>query len=146
VGRTLNPGPPLKPDPEFCDCEPPSGGEYARAAGLAFVVMLGGALGSLAVAVVTHRLWNYTTVLVGVAAGWAVNRAAGGHRSATLGIMAGTATLLAAGLGYSLLWLPFVSGVPINRNLALWDLLISGLGAFVAYRLAGPKPSTKKLD
>jgi len=145
VGRPLDPGPPLTPDPEFCSCEPPSGTEYAKASGMTVLAVLLGGLGWFLVVLVTQRLWGFTTVIVGVAAGWAINQAAGRHRSVTLGAMSAGATLFAAATGYALLWLPFVGGMGIDRQLSWYDLIMSGLGCFVAYRLAGPKAKANDL-
>ncbi|HWI60852.1 MAG TPA: hypothetical protein VNT75_03340 [Symbiobacteriaceae bacterium] len=142
MSNHFTPGPPLKPEDEFCACEPPSGGEYAKAVGAAFLIVLLGGGGWFGVVLATHRLWGFTTVLVGLAAGWAVNRAAGSHRSPSLGIIGGVATVLATFCGYLLLWLPMLGEAPLDRELSWYDLIMIGLGAFVAYRLSGPKPKS----
>jgi hypothetical protein len=144
VGTHFNPGPPLKPEDEFCACEPPSAAEYVKAAGITMLTVLLGGPAWAAAVVVTHRLWAITTVMVGLAAGWTVNKVAGGHRSLTLGIMSAAATALAWGIGNLLLFIPAFSGAR-NRSLSWYDLLMLGLGAFMAYRLAGPKPVSKQL-
>ena len=143
MGKPFDPGPPLTPEPEFCECEPPSGLEYAKAVGMAGAAVLLGGLGWFGVVLATQRLWGFTTVVIGVVAGWAINRAAGRHRSIGLGIIGGVATVFAAITGYSLLWLPFVSGIGVDRQLSWYDMVMGGLGSFVAYRLAGPKAKAK---
>lgn len=143
MSNHFDPGPPLKPEDEFCACQPPSGAEYAKAAGAALLTVLIGGAGWFGVVLATHRLWGFTTVLVGLAAGWAVNKAAGSHRSLSLGLIGGVATVLATVCGYVLLYLPSLAERPVDRQFSWYDLIMVGLGVFMAYRLAGPKPKAK---
>lgn len=142
MGNHLQPGPPLIPGEEFCACETPSHVEYLKAVGSALLVMLLGAGGWSGMTVATGRIWSFTTVLLGMAAGWAVHRAAGRHRSRALGIIAGAAAILAVIVGYALLWAPFVRLPSAGWPLGWYDLFMAGLGAFIAFRLAGPKPKS----
>jgi hypothetical protein len=137
MGHSPNPGPPLTPAPEFCPCEPPSGLDLLKAAGVALLVTVLGAAGWFGIVVLTGRFRSLTTVLIGLAAGWLIHRAAGRHRSRTLGFMGAGATVLAAAGGYALLWVPFLHH-GAGRALTLYDLFMTGLSALVAYRLAGP--------
>lgn len=141
AGKPLDPGPPLTPDPEFCESDPPSTLQWFKAAGAAGLILLGGAAAWAGVVVATQHLWGFTTVFIGVAAGWAVNRASGMHRSIALGAVAGAVTVLASLAGYGLLWLPFLGSLVRDRQLRWYDLIIAALGAFVAYLLAGPRRS-----
>ncbi|MDF2626894.1 MAG: hypothetical protein K0R39_725 [Symbiobacteriaceae bacterium] len=143
MSNHFDPGPPLTPDKEFCACEPPSGTEYLRATGVAFLTALLGGIAWFAVVLFTHRLWGFTTVLIGLVAGWAINRSAGNHRSVMLGVFGVVATAFATLGGYLLLWLPFVSERTVDRSFSWYDVLMMGLGGFMAYRLAGPKPKAK---
>ncbi|HYF92675.1 MAG TPA: hypothetical protein VD969_10510 [Symbiobacteriaceae bacterium] len=140
MSNHYNPGPPLRPEDEFCACQPPSGAEYAKAAGVGVLTVALGGAAWFGIVLATHKLWGFTTVVVGLVAGWAVNRSAGTHRSISLGIIGGAATVLATICGYALLWLPFVDGAAVDRQFSWYDLLMVSLGAFMAYRLAGPKP------
>lgn len=142
MSRRLNPGPPLTAEEEFCEHAPPTGGETFKAMGTALLITLGGALGWFLVVLATRRLWGFSTVLIGVAAGWTMHQAAGRHRSRTLGILAAVTTVLAPIIGYGMLWLPFVSPDLADRHFSWYDLAMLALGAFVAYRLAGPKAKT----
>lgn len=142
VSNHFDPGPPLKPEDEFCACQPPSGTEYVKASGAGLLVTLAGGAAWFGVVLVTGRLWGFTTILVGLAAGWLINRAAGSHRSLGLGIISGAATVLATLCGYGLLWLPTLADRPVDRQFSWYDLLMVGLGAFMAYRLAGPTPKS----
>lgn len=139
MSRPLNPGPPLTAEEEFCEHAPPTGMEYLKATGTAVLITLGGALSWFLIVLATRRLWGFSTVIIGVAAGWILNHAAGRHRSRPLGIMAASATVLAAMIGYGMLWLPFVDPKLADRQFSWYDLVMQALGAFVAYRLAGPK-------
>lgn len=143
MSNHFRPGPPLRPEDEFCACEPPTSFEYVKAAGTAFLILLLGSAGWFGVVLATQRLWGFTTVLIGLFAGWAIHRAAGSHRSLWLGIIGGVTTMLATAAGYGLLWLPMLADAPIDRQFSWYDLIMIGLGAFVAYRLAGPKPTAK---
>lgn len=144
--KSLNPGPPLTPEPEFCESDPPDGLAYAKAIGVAFLMLIGGGVAWFSVAVITQRLWAVTTVVLGIVAGWAINRTTAGRRSLSLGVMAGAATVLAAAVGYIMLWLPLTGTAKIDKSLSWYDLVMGGLGAFVAYRFAGPKPTPNRLD
>lgn len=143
MSNRYDPGPPLKPEEEFCACEPPSDTEYVKAAATAFLLTMVGGGTWFAVVLLTHRQWGFTTVLIGLAAGWAINQAAGKHRSIMLGVFGSLATVFATFGGYLLLWLPFVREGTVDRSFSLYDFLMIGLGAFMAYRLAGPKPRAK---
>jgi hypothetical protein len=143
--KPLDPGPPLTPGNEFCESEPPNGFEYLKAAGAAgLVVAAGGALW-FASALLTGKQWAFTGVVLGVAGGWVVHRAAGRHRSRAVGLMAGASTVLAVALGYGLLWLPFLNHNSANRQFSWYHLFMLGVGAFVAYQLAGPRVPSKSL-
>jgi hypothetical protein len=143
LSNHFDPGPPLKPEDEFCACEPPSGTEYVKAAATAFLLTMVGSGAWFAVVLYTHRLLGFTSVLIGLVAGWAINRAAGNHRSVTLGIFGSLSTVFATLGGYLLLWLPFIREGTVDRSFSLYDFLMILLGAFMAYRLAGPKPRAK---
>lgn len=143
MSNHFDPGPPLRPEDEFCVCEPPSATEYLKAAATAFLTTLVGSGVWFGVVLFTHRLLGFTTVLVGLAAGWAIHRSAGRHRSVLLGVFGGAATVFATLGGYLLLWLPFIREGTVDRSFSLYDFLMIVLGAFMAYRLAGPKPRAK---
>lgn len=138
MGKPLDPGPPLTAGEEFCPDEPPSAHEYWRAsfAAMALGTVLAG--GWFVVAVATQRLWGVIVVLIGIALGLTVHRAAGRHRSYVMGAIAAGATLLAGILGYILLWMPFVSA-SVDRRIEWYHPLMLVLALFVAYRLAGPR-------
>lgn len=137
-----NPGPPLTPADEFCACQAPSGKEYLKAGGVALLVICFGAGLIIGAALLSGQTWSVLTAVVGATIGWAVNRAAGRHRSVWLGVIAAAGTGLAAGFGY--LALSF-SGSPIIWGLPWTHLLMIGAGALVAYRLAGPNAASKKM-
>lgn len=145
MGTPYNPGPPLTPEEEFCECQPPSGLDYVKAAGMALLTILAGGVVWLGVALVIHRPSGFTTVIVGFGAGWAIHWAAARRRSVALGIIAGAATVLAGLAGYVLTWLPLVRPITGSRPLSWFDLIIAGLGAFAAYRIASPKSGMKIL-
>lgn len=146
MSRPLDPGPPLTPGEEFCESDPPSSGEYLRAAGAAVAVVALGAGAWVGIGLLTHRQWGFAAVFLGVAAGWLVHRAAGRHRSKSLGAIAAAAALLAAAAGYGLLWLPQLAPIAVDRQLSWYLLLMAGVGGFVAYRLAGPRPASTPLS
>lgn len=136
-----NPGPPLTPADEFCACQPPSGKEYLQAGGVALLVICFGAGVIIGAALLSGQTWSVLTALVGAGIGWAVNRAAGRHRSVWLGVIAAAGTGLAAGAGYLALSL---IGNPITWGLPWTHLLMISAGALVAYRLAGPNAESKQ--
>jgi MFS family permease len=143
MGKPLDPGPPLTAAEEFCACEAPSTREYVRAVGAAFLVFLAGGLGWLGLAMVLQRLLVIPDVVIGVTAGWVVHQAGGRHRSRALGLLAAAAAMLAPAAGYSALWMPFVRQPSAGWRLNGWDFLMAGVGAFVAYLLAGPRDQPK---
>lgn len=146
MGKPLDPGPPLTPGDEFCESQPPTGLEYLKAAGAAgLVVVAGGAL-SFGITLVTGRQWAFAGVVLGIAAGWLVHRAAGRHRSRGVGLLAGASAFLAAAVGYALLWVPFLNHNGANRQLSWYHLFMTAVGAFVAYQLAGPRLPSKSLQ
>lgn len=135
----LDPGPPLTAEPEYCPDDLPTGLECARGAFIAtMAALLGGGL-QLTASLLTHRVWGLTTVLVGLGIGVAVYFAAGRHRSRKLGLIASGATLLSAAMGYGLTWLPLVDPA-ISRTADWYYLIMLGLGLFIAYQMAGPRP------
>lgn len=139
--RNPNPGPPLTPTDEFCACQAPSGREYLQAGGVAFVLICFGAGLIIGTALLSGQTWSVLTALVGAGTGWAVNRAAGRHRSVWLGVIAAVGTGLAAGVGYLALGL---IGNPITWGLPWAHPLMVAAGALVAYRLAGPNAESKR--
>jgi hypothetical protein len=139
MGNHMDPGPPLISGDEFCPDDPPTGMETLRAVGTALLVVILGGAGWFVVVLATQRLWGVVMVLVGGLSGYFINQAAGRHRSLTLGLLAGGATLCASALGYGLLFLPFVDGTVINRSLDWTDLIKLAVAMFLAYRLAGAK-------
>ena len=143
MNRPLDPGPPLTPAEEFCESDAPSSGEYVRAIGAALAVLAVGAGAWVGIGLLTHRQWGFTAVFLGVAAGWLVHRAAGRHRSRAIGVVAAVSAVLAAATGYGLLWLPQLAPIAVDRHLSWYHLLMAGVGGFVAYRLAGPRPAPK---
>ncbi len=142
MGNRLDPGPPLTAGEEYCATESPSGTEYAKASLVALLLAATGAGVCFGVALATHRLWGVMVVVVGVMIGLAVHHAAGRHRSGALGGIAAGATMIASLAGYSLLWLPFVSPT-VDRSLSWVHLVMIGLGLFIAFLMAGPRPAAK---
>jgi|GEM_PF-2584875 len=134
-----NPGPPLTPAEEYCACQPPSTGEYLKALAASLLFSLAAAGAWLLVTLVMQQISGLTSVLIGLAAGWTVHRAAGRHSSTALGVVAATASILASLVGFALLWLPALARVPLTRRLTWYELLLIGLGALVAYRQAAPR-------
>lgn len=134
-----NPGPPLTAGDEYCACAPPTAAEYAKAAGIAFLIAIGGVAACLGLALLTARLWSVTSVVVGVCAGLAIYRAAGRHRSVGLGIMAACTTILTAVTGYALLWLPVFNRTAVNRELTWYHIAIVAAASIMAYGFTGGK-------
>lgn len=143
MSNRLDPGPPLTAGDEFFACAAPTTAEYVKASLVAFLLAAFGAGTSLLVTIATHRVIGVVLVAVGVVIGLAVHRAAGRHRSSAMGAIAAGATMLAASMGYGLLWLPFVSP-ELSRSLSLVNLATIGLGLFIAFLLAGPRPTATK--
>jgi hypothetical protein len=143
--KRLDPGPPLVPEDEFCACQPPGPAQYLWAIGASFLVALGGAIGWLTITVATQRMWTVTLVLIGLCAGWAVNKAAGRLRSVGLGVIAVVAAVIGGLGGYALLWLPFIDSRAIDRQLDWEHLLILALAGFIAYRMSGPKSNVHSI-
>lgn len=136
-----NPGPPLSPSDEFCACQAPSSKEYLKAGGVALLLIGFGAGVIIGAALLSGQTWSFLTALVGAGIGWAVNRAAGRHRSVWLGVIAAAGTGLAAGVGYLAL--------SLSSSQIIWGLpwthpLMVSAGALVAYRLAGPNAGSKQ--
>jgi hypothetical protein len=84
------------------------------------------------------KVLAFPGVLIALAAGWAIQAAAGRHRTIALGIIAAVATLVAAAAGYLLLHLPAVNRPAAGWHLNGYDFIMAGVAAFVAFRLAGP--------
>lgn len=140
--RPLNPGPPLVADPEYCASEPPSDLDFVRALLIGGLGSLVATAGYFAVVVISGQLWSVIPVIAGAGLGLLVNRAANGHRSLSLGLIAAGLTLLASLLGYGLLWLPMVADY-IPRSIAWYHPVTLAIGIFLAYRSAGPKLFSK---
>lgn len=144
MNKPLDPGPPLTPEEEYCAHDPPTGAETAKAIGVAALSVLAGGISWFVIALATQRLWSFVTVGIGVLTGLAMYRAAGRHRSQALGIIAGVATTLASGVGYALLWLPFVRDLPVDKQLSWGHLIMLCVGIFAAYRITGPQATNNE--
>lgn len=134
-----NPGPPLIAQEEFCACQPPTIREYLRAAAASALIVLAGAGVWIGLVLLLHRISGVTGLLIAVCAGWLIHRAAGRHRSLSLGILAATSSVLACLVGFALLWLPIFSRLILPRQLAWYHLIMFAMGALVAYGMAGPR-------
>lgn len=134
-----NPGPPLTAEEEFCACQPPTTGEYVRAFGAAFLLLIAGAGLWLGLVLLFQRISAASAVPIAAGVGWAIHRAAGRHRSLALGILAAVSAILATLAGFALLWLPAFARLPLARQLDWYHLAMLGLGALFAFSLAGPR-------
>lgn len=139
-----DPGPPLIAEEEFCACQPPSTMEYVKGSSAALLALVAGAVVWLGLVLLLQRISGLAAVLIALGTGWLVHRAAGRHRSAGLGIVAGAASVLASLLGFALLWLPYFDRWNLPRQLDWYQLSMIGLGALVAYGLAGPRDRRSK--
>ncbi|MFZ5816132.1 MAG: hypothetical protein ACOY93_12605 [Bacillota bacterium] len=139
-----NPGPPLTVEKEFCACEAPSAVEYLKAGAACLIAGLAGAVAWLGLVLLLQRISGIAAVLIALGAGWAVHRAAGRHRSLALGLLAAASSLLASLGGFGLLWLPAFARLPLPRQLDWYQLSMIGLGALVAFSLAGPRGRSGK--
>lgn len=139
-----NPGPPLVAEDEFCACQPPSTAEYLKASAAAVAVLLVGAGLWLGVVLLFQRISGMSSVLIALGAGWVVHRAAGRHRSVVMGILAAASGVLAPLLGFVMLWMPFFSNWKLPRQLDWYQLAMIGLGALVAFGVAGPRERRSK--
>ncbi|MDB4898032.1 MAG: hypothetical protein JWN15_4294 [Firmicutes bacterium] len=139
MGKPLDPGPPLTVADEFCACEAPGTAEYIKAVGAAVLISLIGAASWCGVAVAAGHTMAFPSVVIGLATGWSVNAAARLHRTVALGLIAAVATLLAASGGYLLLLrLPAVPQPTAGWPLNVYDFVMAGVAAVLAFWVAGP--------
>lgn len=141
-----NPGPPLVAEEEFCACQPPSAAEYLKASVTAVAVLLAGAGLWLGTVLLFQRISGMASVLIALGAGWAVHRAAGRHRSLLMGILAAAGGVLAPLLGFAMLWMPLFRDWKLPRQLDWYQLAMIGLGALVAFGVAGPRERRSKFQ
>lgn len=139
-----NPGPPLIAQDEFCACQPPTAKEYLKASAAALLIIVAGAGAWLGLVLLLQRISSLAGVLIALAAGWVIHRAAGRHRSLALGILAAACSVLAPLLGFTLLWLPIFSRLKLPRQLHWYHLIMLALGALAAYGVAGPRDHRTK--